>query len=166
MKTQMLTESITFATIKHKGQVRKVSGKPFVTHPIEVSELIGKYKSSKKIIEIQTAGVLHDTLEDTDTTFIELAEKFSPLVASLVLEVTSDVDMIKKIGKLSYLMSKMLGMSSYGLIVKLCDRLNNVMDNPTEKTLTDTKEILSFLKDNRRLSKTHLLIIADIEVYL
>ncbi len=162
----MLEKAKEFATKKHLGQFRRCSGLPYVSHPIEVSHLIGKYKQSKKLLDIQTAGVLHDTLEDTNTTFVEIATEFSPLVASLVLEMTSDTDAIEKVGKVSYLKSKMLGMSSYGLVGKLCDRLSNIKDNPTQKMVEDTREIIEFLKVNRKLSNTHLEIIADIEVYL
>lgn len=162
----MLQKSIKFATEKHKGQFRKVSGKPYVTHPIEVSQLVSKFKSSKKIEELQVAAVLHDTLEDTETSFVELASEFSPLVASLVLELTSDPVLVQKLSKKEYLKKKMLGMSSYGLLIKLCDRLSNIKDSPTEKAKKDTKEILDFLKVERKLSQSHLSVISEIEVYI
>jgi hypothetical protein len=57
----------------------------------------------------------------------------------------------------------MLGMSSYGLFIKLCDRLSNILDNPTSKTIQDTKIILEFLKKNRKLSKSHKAVILEIE---
>ena len=162
----MLEKSIKFATEKHSGQFRKISGKPYVTHPIEVSLLVSKFKTSKKIQESQAAAVLHDTLEDTNTSFQELAVEFSPLVASLVLELTSDAAMIQKITKKEYLKKKMLGMSSYGLVIKLCDRLSNIQDHPTDKARLDTREIIDYLKVNRKLSKTHKQIIKQIEKHL
>ena len=159
----MLDKSIKFATEKHAGQYRKISGKPYVTHPIEVSELVAQFKTSKKLQELCVAAVLHDTLEDTDTSFTELVLEFSPLVASLVLELTSDAALIQKTSKKEYLKRKMLGISSYGLLIKLCDRLSNIRDNPTDKTLADTREILEFLKTQRNLSRSHLAVIAEIE---
>lgn len=161
-----MIKAIQFAVIKHHGQLRKVSKKPYVTHPIEVGQLVSQYKVSKNIEPIIDAAILHDVLEDTDSTFIELATEFSPLVASLVLELTSDPKQLAAIGKNEYLKKKMLGMSSYALLIKLCDRLSNIKDNPTVKSVEETKEILEYLKNHRKLSTTHLKIISDIELIL
>lgn len=162
-----MSENATlFAKQKHAGQYRRISGEPYVNHVLQVGHLVSNYKVSKKLPELVEAAILHDTLEDTDTTFVELAETFSPLVASLVLELTSDPEQVMKQSKKLYLKQKMMGMSSYGLLIKLCDRLSNIMDNPTEKTVSSTKEILDFLKENRKLSKSHLAVIKDIEKHI
>ena len=160
----MLIKALKFATKKHSGQFRKISGLPYVTHPIEVAKLVEQFKSSKNMTELKVAALLHDTLEDTDATFSEIAMEFSPLIANLVLELTSDSLEIKKTSKCEYLKRKMLGMSSYGLFIKLCDRLSNLRDNPTEKSKNDTKAILEFLKANRRLSLSQLSVIQEIEL--
>lgn len=160
-------KAIQFATLKHKGQYRKVSGLPYISHPLEVFKLVTRYKpNSRKLKHLQIASILHDTLEDTDTTFEEIALEFGPLVASLVFELTSDETLVKEMSKLEYLKRKMMGMSSYGLVVKLCDRLSNVMDHPSDKSKHETREILSFLKTERKLSGTHLQIISQIECYV
>ena len=158
----MILKALKFAEDKHEGQYRKGSGKPYVTHPIMVSYLLAKYKQSKHLEELIVAAILHDTLEDTDTDFIELASEFTPLVASLVLELTSDDEMIKKIGKNNYLCIKTVGMSSYGLVLKLVDRLNNISDNPKESYIKDTIKMMAYLKMKRKLSKTHKRIVDDI----
>lgn len=158
----MILKALKFSNRKHHGQVRKGSGAAYVTHPIAVSYLVAAYKRSKHLEELISAALLHDALEDTDTTFIEIAQKFTPLVASLVLELSNDPEQIEKVGKLEYQKKKILGMSSYGLIIKLADRLHNISDHPTDKMVADTIELLEFLKKNRKLSKTHKAIIADI----
>ena len=162
----MITEAKTFAIKKHANQYRKVSGEPYVNHVLQVGDLISTYKISKKLPELIVAGILHDTLEDTNTTFVELATEFSPLVASLVLELTSDPKQIQLLSKKEYLKRKMLGMSSYGLFIKLCDRLSNVMDHPTEKAIIATREIIEFLRENRKLSQSHLAVIHEIEKHI
>jgi len=170
MKNNMIIKAIQFATEKHKGQERRESGLPYVTHPIIVSELIRQYKSSKQLESLIVAALLHDTLEDTDTNFIEIATEFSPMVAGLVLELTSDKKEIKRLkeihgkdkGKNEYLKRKMLGMSSYGLVIKLVDRLSNISDNPSDKYKENTIELLEFLVLERKLSKTHQRIVSDI----
>jgi (p)ppGpp synthase/HD superfamily hydrolase len=172
MKTQDILRAIEFATDKHNGQKRRGTGIDYIVHPIIVSELLRKYKSSKHLNTLIIASLLHDTLEDTDTNFVEIATKFSPMVAGLVLELTSDTDEIdrlkKEIGKdkakNAYMKRKLLGMSSYALVIKLVDRLSNVMDKPSKKYLLDTTELLKWLGENRKLSKTQVQIVKDINL--
>lgn len=159
----MLLKALNFAKRKHHGQVRKGgSNAAYVTHPVAVSYLVAAYKRSKHLEELLIAAILHDTLEDTNTTFIEIASNFTPLVASLVLELSNDPAQVKKIGKLEYQKKKIAGMSSYGLIIKLADRLHNISDHPTAKMITDTIELLDYLAKNRKLSKTHKALVTDI----
>ena len=65
--------------------------------------------------------------------------------------------------KKEYLKRRMKGYSSYALTIKLADRLDNVSDNPTQKTIEDTIEIMSFIRKERKLSKTQKNIIQEIE---
>ncbi|MFA5071199.1 MAG: HD domain-containing protein [Candidatus Pacearchaeota archaeon] len=162
----MLLEAIRFADRKHKGQRRKVSGKEYFTHPLMVSYLIAKYKRSKNLETLLTAAILHDTIEDTKTKYSEILSKFGADVVSLVSELTSCPEEIARLGKNEYLKRKMVGISSYALVIKLSDRLSNCMDNPTDEYKKDTVELLNFLKRNRKLSKTHRAIIRDIEAYI
>lgn len=150
----MTLKALLFAIERHEGQTRRGTNLPYITHPIAVSYLVAQFKRSKHLPELVAAAILHDVLEDTPTTFIELAERFTPLVASLVLELTSDQDEIDRIGKVEYLKAKMAGMSSYALTIKLADRLHNVSDRPTAKMVRDTLEILAHLRAIRRLTKS------------
>jgi (p)ppGpp synthase/HD superfamily hydrolase len=158
-----INKAIEFATAKHAGQTRKVSGLPYVSHPIAVSAIVATYKKSKRIEELIIAALLHDTLEDTDTTYEELEKVFSPLVASLVHELTDDSAQMRKMGKLLYQQQKMQKMSSYGLVIKLADRLHNIFDNPTPKMITDTLELISQLEQNRQFTETHNVLITQIK---
>ena len=127
-----------------------------MTHPIMVSYILAKYKQSKNIEDLMCAALLHDTLEDTNTTFGEIANEFTPLVASLVLELTSDKNIIKEIGKLEYFKIKLVGLSSYGLTLKLADRLANLKDMPTEQTKEDSVVLINHIKKNRQLTNPQL----------
>lgn len=147
-------KALRFGIDRHQGQSRKFSGLPYITHPLSVSYVLAHYKQSEKLNELLAAAILHDILEDTDTNFEELAEMFSPLVASLVLELTSDKHVIKKIGKLEYLKKKLVGISSYALVIKLADRLDNISDSPTPGTIMDTIELIAHLRAHRVLSET------------
>lgn len=159
---QMIFKMMKFVEEKHKGQVRKGSGADYVTHPIAVSYLVCTYKRSRNIKELITVCHGHDLLEDTDTTFEELVKEFGPFVASLIYELTNDEEEIKRVGKLEYHKKKFQGLSNYGLIIKLCDRLHNISDNPGENYLKDTLQIMLHLRKERKLTGSQSEIVAEI----
>jgi (p)ppGpp synthase/HD superfamily hydrolase len=150
----MVLDALLFATEQHDGQVRRGTDLPYITHPIAVSYIVAQFKRSRHLPELVIAAILHDVLEDTETSFADLAARFTPLVASLVHELTSDAAEIARVGKLEYLKSKMVGMSSYALVIKLADRLHNISDRPTPKMVGDTLEILAHIQKARRLTVT------------
>lgn len=162
--SNMILKAVRFAELKHSNQTRKSSGHPYVVHPVVGSYIVSKFKSSKHISELIVAFILHDTLEDTDTTFQELSEEFTPLVASLVMELTSDENEIKRIGKNEYLKKKMVGISSWALVLKLVDRLINICDTPKPQYVMDTIDLIKHLKVKRNLTNTQKSIIEEIEV--
>jgi hypothetical protein len=158
----MILKAIRFATEKHEGKTRKGSGEPYIVHPIMVSYILAQYKQSKNIEELVCAALLHDTLEDTDTTFDEIVDEFTPLVASLVMELTSDENLIKQIGKNEYLKIKLCGISNYGLILKLVDMLADISYKPSGQMLSDTLELIMHIRKNRKLTASQLSIVEDI----
>ena len=83
-----IKKAFLFAQEKHKNQRRK-NGKPYITHPLNVLDKIIKYKKSHNIDTLIISALLHDTLEDTNTTYYELVNNFGQEVASLVLELTT-----------------------------------------------------------------------------
>ena len=132
--------------------------------------LVKKFKKSHNIDALIKAAYLHDTIEDTDTTHKDLEMMFGGLVASLVKQLTSDKDEIEKIGKKEYLSKKMETMTSWALVVKLADRLDNVQDIATAKTpewrrkyKKETLGILDRLEKNRKLTRSHKKIIGAIK---
>ncbi len=83
-----LTErAVLFATVKHAGMERKGMTVPYITHVMEAMEIVSHITDDD---EIRAAAVLHDTLEDTDTTPDELEELFGKWVASLVLSASEN----------------------------------------------------------------------------
>jgi (p)ppGpp synthase/HD superfamily hydrolase len=161
------TKALNFATLKHHGQIRK-TGEEYITHPVRVSKLVQHFKSSKNIEELDAASTLHDTLEDTNTTYYELVKIFGYLVANLVLELTTNEDMKNEIGKKKYLAYKLKSMTSWALVIKLCDRLDNVSDLDImceefrTKYIEETLYIISYITNNKKLSNTHIRIINEI----
>ena len=77
-------EGYLFAQEKHKNQLRK-TGEEYIIHPLNVSLILTTIKADKETI---IAGLLHDVLEDTDTTKEEIKEKFGEVVLKLVDGVT------------------------------------------------------------------------------
>jgi hypothetical protein len=154
-------EALQYATKAHADQTR-AGGDPYITHPMRVADHIKQYKKSHNLDALISAAYLHDTVEDTDTTHEALHDLFGGLVASLVKELTSDPEQIKKVGKAQYLAHKMAAMSSYALVIKLADRLDNVKDITTARTpqwrqkyKNETEHILNYIEKTRALSGTH-----------
>lgn len=160
--THMFLNALRMAEVAHEGQKRKGSGLPYVYHPINVALIVSGFKQSKHLTEILCACIFHDCLEDTALTFEEIARDFSPLVASLVQELTNDKAEIARIGKLAYHKKKLVGMSSWGLYIKLGDRIDNISDNPTAKMVDDTLLLMEHLKKNRKLTKAQSAMVAEI----
>jgi (p)ppGpp synthase/HD superfamily hydrolase len=158
-----------FAQQKHAGQLRKFSKNPYIEHPIKVAQIIKENKKSHKINELLAAALLHDILENTKTTEIELKKNFGKLITSLVKELTSEKENLKKIGKKEYLAKKMINLSSWALVIKLADRLDNVSDLNNcskefkEKYTKETKFILKEIEKKRKLSDTHKKLIKQIK---
>lgn len=80
-----LSSAISFATMAHKGQVRKYTNEPYIVHPLEVVDII---KSVDHTEEMLIAAVLHDVVEDTPFTSEDIHGRFGPVVGKLVDELT------------------------------------------------------------------------------
>ena len=85
----LLEKAVHFATEKHTGAVRKGTTRPYIEHPLEVMTILGYMNADKNL---QMAGLLHDTLEDTDTHYGELQEAFGADVAALIAVHTKNPD--------------------------------------------------------------------------
>jgi len=158
--------AMEFATDAHEGQRRK-SGEPFVVHPIEVACILAELKMDSDTI---IAGLLHDTVEDTEITTEDICDRFGSAVASIVSGVT-DGDGRKDIDNQRDLL---LAMSSEWRValVKLADRLHNMRTlgaMPVKKQVKKSKETLELFvplaralgvreveAELQQLSSTHL----------
>lgn len=77
----MINQAIIFATKAHEGQVRKVDQSPFIIHPLAVGCLLADAGEDADVV---IAGMLHDTVEDTEVTLEQIKEAFGENVAALV----------------------------------------------------------------------------------
>lgn len=85
-----LARAYHFAAVRHLNQQRKgKAGEPYINHLTEVADLVATATGGDDV-ELVIAAVLHDVLEDTETSFDELVEAFGPQVAAMVAEVSDD----------------------------------------------------------------------------
>jgi len=82
----MLDKAIQFATEAHEGQYRKYTHEPYITHPLAVMEIVRGVPGHT--IEMLIAAVLHDVVEDTDVSLMQIQEEFGDVVSDLVLHLT------------------------------------------------------------------------------
>ena len=78
----LVEKALVFAAMAHRSQTRKGTNIPYITHPYAVGMILQKAKCPDEVI---AAGILHDTLEDTGTTYEELEAAFGAKVAKLVV---------------------------------------------------------------------------------
>lgn len=78
---KMLEEAIKYAVEHHNGSNRKGKDVPYILHPLEALNILYRMDASEEVL---CAGVLHDTVEDTDATIADITVKFGTHVAELV----------------------------------------------------------------------------------
>ena len=122
-----LSSAYLFAYEKHFGQ-KRLTGEDYITHPLNVAYILADINADTATL---CAAILHDTLEDTDTTYEEIEKKFGSEIASLVNGVT-------KINKLNFSGDNEAVIANHRkilvglcedvriLILKLADRLHNM----------------------------------------
>src|ERR1043165_7588636 len=90
MKPARLLQALEFAANKHRDRRRKgIEATPYEKHVISVATVLAVEGGISDEV-LLVAAILHDTLEDTDTEFVEPQQIFGPRVAALVSEVTDD----------------------------------------------------------------------------
>jgi guanosine-3',5'-bis(diphosphate) 3'-pyrophosphohydrolase len=135
-----------YAAQKHRDQKRKYTGEPYVHHPMAVAEIV---RGVAHTPEMLAAAWLHDTLEDTATTYEDLYREFGPVVARLVSELTdvskpSDGNRAKR----KTLDREHLAIASPpAKTIKLAD----MIDNTKSIVANDKKFARTYLEEKRQL---------------
>lgn len=87
---KLYTKCMNFAAIKHEHQRRMNPEKtPYINHPIGVANILSE-EGDVYDLEVLMAALLHDTVEDTETTMDEIEEHFGKEIRKIVEEVTDD----------------------------------------------------------------------------
>lgn len=123
----LLIRAAAFAAHKHRNQRRKDSdASPYINHPIALANVLANEAGLVDSI-VLTAALLHDTLEDTDTTLAELEAEFGQTIAGIVLEVTDDKSLPKAERK-RLQVEHAAHISQPAKLVKLADKICNLRD--------------------------------------
>ena len=122
-----IVKAADFAARKHKDQRRKnKSETPYINHPIGVAHILTSEAKVTDPIVIQ-AALLHDTVEDTDTTIEEIGDVFGEKIKQIVAEVTDDKSLPKQTRK-QIQIDTAHKKSPEAKLVKLADKLYNLRD--------------------------------------
>ena len=128
MTHTLILKAAHFAAQKHRDQRRKDKhASPYIIHPISVALEIAQ-TGGVDDPEILAAALLHDTIEDTETTSEELKEQFGKQVCKYVLEVTDDKSLLKDERKEKQI-EHAETLSKGAVLIKLGDKISNVTDN-------------------------------------
>ncbi len=124
---EIILDAAAFAAEKHQHQIRKdAEGTPYIIHPIGVCLSLWQ-EGGVRDIDTLLAALLHDTLEDTDTTKEEIAAHFGAPVAEIVEELTNPGNLTAEEAK-AWQVQHAPTLSYEAKLVKLADRLYNVRD--------------------------------------
>jgi len=119
--------TVSFSAEKHRTQKRKDADEsPYINHPIAVAKLLSQVG---KVSDLPTlkAALLHDTIEDTDTTADELEKKFGIEVSELVMEVTDDKNLPKAERK-RLQVEHSSELTKRAKMIKIADKTCNILD--------------------------------------
>ena len=120
-----VTRAIDFAARKHRHQRRKgAHAEPYINHPVEVARLVAEATDGRDLASVLGA-LLHDTIEDTQTSYAELRREFGEKIARLVAEVTDD----KRLPKLERKRLQVVNAprkSAAAKLIKIADKTSNL----------------------------------------
>ena len=119
--------ALRFAADKHRNQRRKdAEGTPYINHPIAVAALLA-VEAGIHDADTLVAACLHDTVEDTQTTFDEIQRHFGSAVAELARELTDDKSLPKAVRK-QLQIEHAAQASPRAKLIKIADKICNLRD--------------------------------------
>ena len=129
----MYTKALQFAIKAHKGQLRKHTGAPYVTHPIRVAEAVdNEYQA--------VLALLHDTIEDTEVKYDDLVRDFDE-------DTAEDVLLLSHLsGTYKEYITRIADGNRDVIIVKIADIMDNLSDHPSDYMLEKSVWALETLR--------------------
>ena len=127
MVDKRLIQAAYFAAEKHKTQRRKdIEETPYINHPLSLANVL-TVECGIDDVEVICGALLHDTIEDTETTEAELVAAFGENITRIVLEVTDDKT-LDKIERKEAQVAHAPHISDQAKLVKLADKISNLRD--------------------------------------
>ena len=122
-----LLDAVMFAADRHRNQRRKdADASPYINHPIALAHILATVGGVHDL-DVLRAAILHDTIEDTETSYAELQDRFGVAVAGILLEVTDDKTLPKQRRK-ELQVEHAPHKSKEAALVKLADKICNLRD--------------------------------------
>jgi (p)ppGpp synthase/HD superfamily hydrolase len=128
-------EAIVFAARKHAGQMRKGTDIPYISHPMEVMQILTENGCPENAV---IAGILHDTLEDTGTTPAEILDRFGENILKTVAAESEDKSKSWKERKQATI-DGLPGASPDAKLVCCADKLSNLRSMAADKEAVGDK---------------------------
>lgn len=123
----VFVKAVAFAADKHRTQRRKdADASPYINHPIALANVLANEGGVTDVV-VLSAAVLHDTIEDTNTTAEELTAIFGAMITATVLDVTDDKSLDKHVRKQRQI-EHAPHISKEAKLVKLADKICNLRD--------------------------------------
>lgn len=123
----VFVKAVAFAADKHRTQRRKdADASPYINHPIALANVLANEGGVTDVV-VLSAAVLHDTIEDTNTTAEELTAIFGAKITATVLDVTDDKSLDKHVRKQRQI-EHAPHISKEAKLVKLADKICNLRD--------------------------------------
>jgi guanosine-3',5'-bis(diphosphate) 3'-pyrophosphohydrolase len=125
---KLLIKALTFAANKHRNQRRKnVDAFPYINHPISLVNILCN-EAHITDINLICGALLHDTVEDTETTAEELIGEFGQEISNIVMEVTDDKSIAARQKRKQLQIEHAPHMSESAKLLKLADKISNLRD--------------------------------------
>lgn len=125
---KLLVKALTFAAGKHRNQRRKnVAAFPYINHPIALVNILCN-EAYITDINVICAALLHDTVEDTETTADELLVEFGQVICDIVMEVTDDKSIEARQKRKQLQIEHAAQISEQAKLLKLADKISNLRD--------------------------------------
>lgn len=119
----IIFEAIEFAVHAHRGHIRKGTEIPYIFHPLNVGMRLLEFGCSEVVV---VAGILHDTLEDTPTTFEDIRTRFGDEAANLVSSVSEPDKTDTWENRKKHTLMSLETASKEVLLVALADKIDNI----------------------------------------
>lgn len=124
---KLLLKALQFSALKHKNQRRKdVEASPYINHPISLASILCN-EAHITDVEVICGALLHDTVEDTETSPEELEREFGSAIKSIVMDVTDNKSLKKEERKQAQI-DHAAHISEKAKLVKLADKISNLRD--------------------------------------